>query len=75
MKMMNPKNKKTMEKKAYIQPMAFISDFRVPIMEGPVISKQFDDGEHTPIGEDDGSDDFTTKDRGDEADPWSNGLW
>ena len=63
-----------MKKKSYIQPSTFISDYNLPIMDAPVVSKQFDDGEHTPIGEDDGGDDFTTKERDDDS-PWAEGLW
>lgn len=63
-----------MEKKLYIQPIAILLDFKQPIMEGPLVSQQYDEEEHTPIGEDDGSDDFTTKER-DDRNPWAGGLW
>lgn len=63
-----------MKKKSYIQPSAFISDYNLPIMDAPVVSKQFDDEEHTPIGEDDGGDGFTTKER-EENNLWTDGLW
>lgn len=63
-----------MEKKSYIQPTSELTDYKLPIMEGPMTSVQFDDGSHLPIGDDNGEDDFTGKER-EEENPWGNGLW
>lgn len=63
-----------MKKKSYIQPVSLSLNFTHPIMQAPLVSKQFDDEEHTPIGDDDGDDNFTTKER-EEKSPWTEGLW
>jgi hypothetical protein len=68
------KNFKTMKKKAYLQPTVCITDYYGPIMAGPIVSQQYDTNPHTPIGTDDLSDNFMTKER-EEENAWTDGLW
>jgi len=63
-----------MKKKAYLQPTVSITDYYGPIMEGPIVSQQYDTNPHVPTGVDDGSDNFMTKER-EEENAWTDGLW
>ena len=57
----NSRNGTTMDKKAYIKPTAKTIILTAIVTAGPVVSQQYDQKAHMPLGTDDGSDNFMSR--------------
>ena len=57
----NSRNGTTMDKKAYIKPTAKTIILTAIVTVGPIVSQQYDKGPHMPLGTDDGSDNFMSR--------------
>lgn len=57
----NSKNGTTMDKKAYIKPTAKTIILTAIVTAGPIVSQQYDNGPHMPLGTDDGDDNFMSR--------------